>query len=40
MGRECPYCRRWLSSGDLLEGYCWDCKRTVSPAIDRDGGGE
>jgi len=29
MGRECPHCDRWLSAGDLIEGYCWDCKREV-----------
>ena len=30
MGRECPHCRRWLSNGDLIQGYCWDCKATLN----------
>jgi len=30
MGRECPRCGRWLSGGNLIEGYCWDCKRPLS----------
>jgi len=29
MAGECWNCGRWLSGGDLLEGYCWDCKRQV-----------
>ena len=29
MAQECLYCGQWLSSGDLLQGYCWNCKRTV-----------
>ena len=35
MGGECWNCGRWLSGGDLLEGYCWDCKHTVRS---KDGG--
>lgn len=29
MGRECYYCDQWLSNGDLLQGYCWNCKRAT-----------
>jgi hypothetical protein len=35
MGGECWNCGRYLSAGDLLAGYCWDCKALVRP---RDGG--
>ena len=35
MPGECWNCGRWLSGGDLLEGYCWDCKVGVRPT---DGG--
>jgi len=35
MGGECWRCGRYLSGGDLLEGYCWDCKAEVRP---KDGG--
>ena len=35
MPGECWNCGRWLSGGDLLEGYCWDCKRQVRT---KDGG--
>jgi len=35
MPGECWNCGRWLSGTDLLEGYCWDCKRGVRV---KDGG--
>ena len=35
MPGECWNCGRWLSGGDLLEGYCWDCKACVRS---KDGG--
>jgi DNA-directed RNA polymerase subunit RPC12/RpoP len=38
MAQDCPYCGQWLSSGDLLQGYCWNCKRTVEPYTEREGG--
>jgi len=30
MATECPRCRQWLSGGDVIEGYCWNCKRVLT----------
>ena len=35
MPGECWNCGQWLSGGDLLEGYCWNCKIRVRS---KDGG--
>lgn len=30
MATECTRCGQWLSSGDVLQGYCWNCKRVLT----------
>lgn len=36
MGRECWYCGTWLTGNELMEGYCWSCKRSTSVNTETD----